>query len=58
LNILNTLPNHGETPMFLTTRASGTPPLRSDLVVNLPKGAIDDLTSLSIGILKLKNHQR
>lgn len=54
LAVIGTVPNHGETPMFLTTRTTAASPIHADIAIRLPKGAIDDLTSLAIGLAKLK----
>ncbi len=44
-NALNNLPHKGETPIFLTSTATGTGP-RTEFVINMEKGSFEDVGTI------------
>ena len=44
-NALNNLPHKGDTPIFLTSTATGTGP-RTEFVINMEKGSFEDVGTI------------
>jgi hypothetical protein len=58
IKLLSNLPHGGETPIFLTTEASGGGAPRSAVSFSIPKAAMEDIGALVMGGIKVATRFR
>ena len=53
LNALNTMPHHGETPIFVTSKVLPGAGPRAELSLQMPRGSFEDLGSIVLAALRI-----